>query len=592
MVVVVLLVQKAVHVLDSLRKLSYFSTLIIVWNCQMTNLIWWSSQAFRLSLTVSPLVSKEAGVLDAPFISVSTNLQGDVSSLIWTEWFTISTAEGTLSDLGICPRIHGNTKRLPENTLSQATVEGVCTFLTNYVEENAISLPGRIPGFKSDDIKVLSSSESKIGVWRVYEAACVASDVRAVSYRKFLQLWDQFHPNVVISKPATDLCFTCQQNTNKLQRAANLSDREKSECVKAHQDHLNCAQSEREYYRNSCINSENALGPIDTETVLDRESREACSLNVTVHYSFDYAQQVHIPSNPMQPGPIYFKTPRKCGIFGVMCEGLPRQVNFLIDEATSAGKGANATIIYVHYYFEHHGLGETDAQLNADNCSGQNKNNYFLWYFAWRTLMKLHHSITYSFLIAGHTKFAPDRSFGLIKKAFKVTYVSSLYEFARLVETSSTSGLNKAQLVGTHDGRVIVPVYDWSSFLGQYFKKLPNIKKFHHFRFSNENPGKVFYKEFVSSPEQSFMLLKNNAILPPPSILPDIVNPDGLTEERRNYLFREIRQFCKPGTEDIVAPAPWNNRSQQLMQENNRTVRFLYLPVCIIYISRSKKGLS
>ena len=172
--------------------------------------------------------------------------------------------------------------------------------------------------------------------------------------------------------------------------------------------------------------------------------------------------------------------------------------------------------------------------------------------------MKLHHLITYSFLIAGHTKFAPDRSFKLIKKAFKVTYVSSLYEFAWLVETSSTSRLNKAQLVGTHDGQVIVLVYDCSSFLGQYFKKLPNIQKFHHFRFSNENPGKVFYKEFVSSPEQSFMLLKNNAILPPPSILPDIVNPDGLTEERRNYLFCEIRQFCKPGTEDIVAPAPWN----------------------------------
>ena len=377
-----------------------------------------------------------------------------------------------------------------------------------------------------------------------------------MSYRKFLQLWDQFHPNMVISKSATDLSFTCQQNTNKLQRAANLSDREKSEYVKAHQDHLNCAQSEREYYRNSCINSENALETTDTETVLDRESPKACSLNVKVQYSFDYAQQVHIPSNPMQPGPIYLKTPRKCGIFGVMCEGLPRQVNFLIDEATSAGKGANATISYAHYYFEQHGLEETDAQLNADNCWRENKNNYFLWYFAWRTLMKPHHSITYSFLTAGHTKFALDCSFGLKKKAFKVTYVSSLYEFAPLVETSSTSGLNKAQLVGTHDGRVIVPVYDWSSFLGQYFKKLPNIKKFHHFRFSNENPGKVFYKEFISSPEQSFMLLKNIAILPPPSILPDIVNPDGLTEERRNDLFRKIRQFRKTGTEDVVAPPP------------------------------------
>ena len=239
MVVVVLLVQKAVHVLDSFWKLSYFSTLIIVWNCQMTNLIWWSLQAFRLSLTVSPLVSKEAGVLDARFIF---SLYQSARRC----FFTYMDCDSRFRRLkehyqtyGICPRIHGNTKRLPENTLSQAMVEGVRTFLTNYVEENAISLPGRIPGFKSDDIKVLSSSESKIGIWRVYEAACVASDVRAVSYRKFLQLWDQFHPNVVISKPATDLCFTCQQNTNKLQRAANLSDREKSECVKAHQHHLN-----------------------------------------------------------------------------------------------------------------------------------------------------------------------------------------------------------------------------------------------------------------------------------------------------------------------------------------------------------------
>ena len=170
--------------------------------------------------------------------------------------------------------------------------------------------------------------------------------------------------------------------------------------------------------------------------------------------------------------------------------------------------------------------------------------------------MKLHYSIAYSFLIAGHTKFALDRSFRLIKRAFKVACVSSLYEFAQMVETSSTSGLNKTQLVGTHNGRVVVPVYDWGTFLGQYFKKLPNIKKVHHFWFSNEDPGKVFYKELVSSSEQSFMLLKNNAILQPPSTLPEVVKPDGLTKERRNYLFREIRQFFKLGTEDIVAPAP------------------------------------
>ena len=74
---------------------------------------------------------------------------------------------------------------------------------------------------------------------------------------------------------------------------------------------------------------------------------------IKVQYSFDYAQQVHYPSDPLQPGPIYFLTPRKCTVFGVNCEAIPRQVNLLTDEAGDCGKGANA----VHYFFDHHGQG-------------------------------------------------------------------------------------------------------------------------------------------------------------------------------------------------------------------------------------------
>ena len=64
-------------------------------------------------------------------------------------------------------------------------------------------------------------------------------------------------------------------------------------------------------------------------------------------------------------------------------EFLPEQVNVLIDKPASTGKGANATISYVHYHLEHHGLEEANAHFHTDNCAGQNKNNYFLWYFAW-----------------------------------------------------------------------------------------------------------------------------------------------------------------------------------------------------------------
>ena len=97
--------------------------------------------------------------------------------------------------------------------------------------------------------------------------------------------------------------------------------------------------------------------------------------DLTVHYSFDFAQQVHYPSDPHQPGPIYFLTPRKCGIFGVCCEAIPRQINYLIDEAIDVGKGANTVVSLLHHFCETHGLGEKHVHLHADNCVGQNKNN-------------------------------------------------------------------------------------------------------------------------------------------------------------------------------------------------------------------------
>ena len=62
---------------------------------------------------------------------------------------------------GLETRVHGNIKRLPHNHLTHAVITNVTKFLENYAEENAILLPGRIPGHKRDDIKLLPSSRSK-----------------------------------------------------------------------------------------------------------------------------------------------------------------------------------------------------------------------------------------------------------------------------------------------------------------------------------------------------------------------------------------------------------------------------------------------
>ena len=100
---------------------------------------------------------------------------------------------------GIFPRIHGNTKRLPGNATSEKSLEAIHAFIEHYVEENAIVLPGRIPGFKNEEIRLLSSWETKMSVWIEYEGTCKTSNEKAVSYRRFLQLWDEFYPDVVVA---------------------------------------------------------------------------------------------------------------------------------------------------------------------------------------------------------------------------------------------------------------------------------------------------------------------------------------------------------------------------------------------------------
>ena len=373
-----------------------------------------------------------------------------------------------------------------------------------------------------------------------------------MGYTKFVTTWNQFLPFIKIMQPSTDLCHTCQKNTERISGRANVSEDEKMAAVAQHSDHLNKVKRERELYNSAVDQSKKVLDENPAISLV--APNPPCSLEGAVHYSFDYAQQIHFPSNPQQPGPIYFKTPRKCGIFGVCCEALPRQINYLIDESVATGKGANATISYLHDFLQNHGAGEKVGYFHADNCGGQNKNNYVLWYLCWRIIHGLHEHVTYSFLIAGHTKFSPDWCFGLLKQKVRRTFVSSLFDIVEAIDKSTLTGVNYGKLVGLHNGTVLVKTYDWASHLGRYFRKINGVSKFHHFRFSKDNLGKVFCRESADSPEKEFELLKNRNDLPP-SILPPQVVPGGLDEERKSYLFREIRQFCRPGTENFVAPA-------------------------------------
>ena len=205
------------------------------------------------------------------------------------------------------------------------------------------------------------------------------------------------------------------------------------------------------------------------------------------HTVFDHAQQVHYPSNPQQPGTIYFKVPRKCEIFGVCDEGNSSQINYLIDEAQSCGKGANSIESLVHHFLSNFTHGEENILLHADNCVGQNKNNTMVEYLAWRIITGLSTTCELSFMIPGHTKFSPDRFFGMIKRKYHCTKVDSLSQLADVVNSSTVGSNNIAYVIGHDD-------------------------TFHHFHYFNSSPGSVFVCEFQTVQRRRLKSLSQDII--------------------------------------------------------------------------------
>lgn len=237
----------------------------------------------------------------------------------------------------------------------------------------------------------------------------IATGGSAVGYDTFVKIWQSKLPYIAFNNPKTDLCLTCENFKKQLNKIASILDEEKEEQQKAvHQEavlHLKHVQQERLCYQ-ACVEiAHKCLGSLEEQKF---NYHKPTSRDIAMHYSWDFSQQLQYPFEDQQVGPIYFKTPRRAQLFGVCCEAMPCQVNYLIDEADFTEKNANTVISLLDHFFSHYGFGEKEVYLTADNCTGQNKNNALIQYLTYRVLSGLHTKINLSFMVVGHTKFAPE----------------------------------------------------------------------------------------------------------------------------------------------------------------------------------------
>ena len=97
----------------------------------------------------------------------------------------------------------------------------------------------------------------------------------------------------------------------------------------------------------------------------------------------------------------------------------------------------------------------------------------------------------------------------MLKKLFRRSSESSLIETVTVAEKSTTSGQIIPQLNRDVDGRLLVKFYQWSVYLGKFFRNIPNILSYHRFSITSQRPGVVELRQFSDFEATSFNIFKS-----------------------------------------------------------------------------------
>ncbi|KAJ0408659.1 hypothetical protein ATCC90586_006360 [Pythium insidiosum] len=166
--------------------------------------------------------------------------------------------------------------------------------------------------------------------------------------------------------------------------------------------------------------------------------------------TMDYAQNIALPHVTETPSQWYFLSLISVSVFGIHNANLARQTNYIYTER-KGGKGSNEVVSMLQKYI---GCEPTHKVLTvyADNCGGQNKNNFVVKYL----------------LLLAHT---------------------SLFEERASISTDTVS-LEEVES----------PFFAYKDIFNELYKNLPAIQKYQLFRMTASNPGVVECRELPSSP--------------------------------------------------------------------------------------------
>lgn len=229
------------------------------------------------------------------------------------------------------------------------------------------------------------------------------------------------------------------------------------------------------------------------------------------HVVVDFAETVLLPGMLSQPGQLHFTTGLKFDLNGVCCSKTNHNYIFGLPEGHWPNeKTADSVLSMLHHAPGSPGddvlaseSNKKHLNITCDNCGGQNKNKFVIFYCAWLCSTKKFFRVSLLFLKCGHTKNKCDGCFGHVKRLLRRTDAITPRDMMRIIQDSSETNICVPSQ--------LVEWLSWKEMLGGFFR-MPaalKIQQYHEFDFLASTPGVVSVRKLSTSTEvESFNLLK------------------------------------------------------------------------------------
>ncbi|KAE9219615.1 hypothetical protein PF005_g7807 [Phytophthora fragariae] len=289
----------------------------------------------------------------------------------------------------------------------------------------------------------------------------------------------------------------------------------------------------------------------------------------------DFSQNLTLPSVSATPSQWYFLSLVDVYLFGIYYANKNIQYNYVYEESV-AGKGTDEVNSMLFHFIQKIVVanGHQKLTIYADNCGGQNKNNFVVKMLLGLAQMGELETIDLKFFIKGHTKNAVDRGFGHIRKKFAREDVWTMDQLLEVVNAASSSAL-----VHVPKENAVMKVF--RTAVQEAYKDMKSVQSYQIFGMATDNPGVVSCRAGPNSEVVTQDLRRSFDSIPTSdekvrdlfeSHL-DPLQPPLPNFEKKQQMFNKVRMYVPDEfRSDPIYDAP-NDEEEQKANVRRRAVR-------------------